>query len=115
MPSPLPAASACPVDLDHLRRMTLGDQALEREVLGMFLKQSGRVLDQLAEMSSEASALAHTLKGSARAIGAFRVADSAAAVEDAVRKGGDLASPLGALADAVAQARGAIEAHLTRS
>jgi HPt (histidine-containing phosphotransfer) domain-containing protein len=114
MPSPLSASTACALDLDHLRRMTLDDQALEREVLGMFLKQAGRLVDAFAETPAEASALAHTLKGSARAIGAFRLADSAAAVEDATRKGSDLAGPLGVLTDALAEARGAIEARLAR-
>jgi HPt (histidine-containing phosphotransfer) domain-containing protein len=114
MPSPLPASAVCPVDLDHLRRVMLGDQALERDVLNIFLKQSGRLLEQLAEMRSDAGALAHTLKGSARAIGAFRLADSAAAMEDAARQGGDLSGLLGTLAAALAEARGAIEAHLAR-
>jgi HPt (histidine-containing phosphotransfer) domain-containing protein len=112
MPSRLPVSTACALDLDHLRRMTLDDQVLEREVLEMFLKQAGRLADALVETPAETSALAHTLKGSARAIGAFRLADSAAAVEDASRKGGDLAGALGVLADALAEARGAIEARL---
>jgi HPt (histidine-containing phosphotransfer) domain-containing protein len=112
MPSPLPASIACVLDLEHLRRMTLDDQALEREVLGMFLKQAGRLVDALAETPAEASALAHTLKGSARAIGALRVAEAAAAVEAAKRNSRDLAGPLGVLADAMAEAQGAIEARL---
>jgi HPt (histidine-containing phosphotransfer) domain-containing protein len=115
MPSPLPASTVCPVDFYHIGRMTFGDPTLEREVLDMFLKQSGRLLDQLAAMPTEAGALAHTLKGSARAIGAFALADSAAAAEDAARKGGDLAGPLRALTGALAEVRGAIEARLARS
>jgi HPt (histidine-containing phosphotransfer) domain-containing protein len=94
--------------------MTLGNEALEREVLQMFLKQAGQVLDALTENASQASALAHTFKGSARAIGAFRVAECAAAVEDAAQQGGDLAAPLDMLADAVAEARGAIEMRLAK-
>jgi HPt (histidine-containing phosphotransfer) domain-containing protein len=112
MPSPLSASTICALDLDHLRRMTLDDHALEREVLGMFLTQAGRLAHALAEMPAETSTLAHTLKGSARAIGAFRVAEAAAAVEDASRNSGDLVSPLGVLADALAEARGAIEVRL---
>ena len=95
--------------------MTLDDQALEREVLGMFLQQAGRLVDALAETPAETSTLAHTLKGSARAIGAFRLAEAAAAVEDARRKSGELASPLGVLADALTEARGAIAARLASS
>jgi HPt (histidine-containing phosphotransfer) domain-containing protein len=92
--------------------MTHDDQALEREVLGMFLQQAGRLVDALAQTPAEAGTLAHTLKGSARAIGAFHVAEAAAAVEDARRENGDLASPLAELAVALTEARGAIEAHL---
>jgi len=36
-------------------------------------------------LPDNAAALAHTLKGSARAIGAFRVAEAAAALEAALR------------------------------
>lgn len=114
MPSPLPASSACALDLAHLTRMTLDDRALEREVLGMFLRQAGRLVDALAETPAEASALAHTLKGSAMAIGAFRLAEAAAAVEDMSRRGGDLAGPLGVLTDALAEARSAIDVRLAR-
>jgi HPt (histidine-containing phosphotransfer) domain-containing protein len=112
MPLPLPVSTACALDLDHLRRMTLDDQALERDVLRMFLTQAGRLVEALAQTPAEASMLAHTLKGSARAIGAFRVAEAAAAVEDARRENGDLANPLAVLAVALTEARGAIEARL---
>jgi HPt (histidine-containing phosphotransfer) domain-containing protein len=112
MPFPLRASTACALDLDHLRRMTLDDQALERDVLRMFLTQAGRLVEALAERPAEAGTLAHTLKGSARAIGALGVAEAAAAVENASRKSGDLAGPLGMLSDALAEARGAIQARL---
>ena len=112
MPSPPTASTACALDLDHLRRMTLDDQALERDVLRMFLTQAGRLVEALAERPAEAGTLAHTLKGSARAIGALGVAEAAAAVENASRKSGDLAGPLGMLSDALAEARGAIQARL---
>ncbi len=103
-----------PIDLAHLRRMTLGDGGLEREVLAMFVKQSDRLLGELAGLPPEASALAHTLKGSARAIGAFRVADQASALDDAIRDGGDTAQALAALDAAVGEARAAIAAALDR-
>ncbi|HEX2366148.1 MAG TPA: Hpt domain-containing protein [Bradyrhizobium sp.] len=117
MPSSLPDSADCPVDFDHLKRMTLGEEALEREVLRMFLKQTGRLLDALACSPAEARTrtLTHTLKGSAKAIGAFRLADRAAALEEMVRNGGDLRAPLAALEAAVAEARGAIDARLGRS
>ena len=103
-----------PLDCDHLRRMTLGDLALEREVLTMFLAQAGRLVDTLATKPADAGALAHTLKGSARAIGAFGVADGAAALEAALQKG-EGTEALAVLRDAVADARAAIEAILKNS
>lgn len=119
MPSGPPAADLAanpgslpgPLDFDHLERMTLGEKALEREVLEMFVAQSARLLDALAARPAETPALAHTLKGSARAIGALKVAGCAATLETA-GQGGDAA--LAALRDAVAEARTAIEARLGR-
>ena len=67
--------------------MALGDVALEREVLTMFLAQAGRLVDSLAARPVDSGALAHTLKGSARAIGAFGVANRAASLEAALQKG----------------------------
>src|SRR6185369_16342060 len=84
MPIPLPAHDAGPIDLDHLRRMTLGDAGLEREVLGMFARQACQLAAAMTTAPPEASAL-HTLKGSARAIGAIRVAEAAAGLEAAIR------------------------------
>jgi HPt (histidine-containing phosphotransfer) domain-containing protein len=95
--------------------MALGDLALEREVLTMFLAQAGRLVDTLATQPADASALAHTLKGSARAIGAFDVADGAAMLEAALQKGEGTDEALSALRDAVAVARAAIEAILKNS
>jgi HPt (histidine-containing phosphotransfer) domain-containing protein len=104
-----------PFDRDHLRRMTLGDLALEREVLTMFLAQADRLVDTLAAQPADASALVHTLKGSARAIGAFGVADHAAALESMLQNGEGTGEELAALRDAVAEARAAIEAILKNS
>jgi HPt (histidine-containing phosphotransfer) domain-containing protein len=112
MPSPPLVPDDGPIDLAHLRRMTLGDAALEREVLGMFSAQASRLAAALAANPADAGALAHTLKGSARAIGAFAVADAAAHLETLIRSGGDRTEALSELGDAVAQARAAIEAML---
>lgn len=70
--------------------MTMSDTALQREVLDLFVVQSGNIMAELAPLPENSAALAHTLKGSARAIGAFRVADAASLVENAVRAGGDI-------------------------
>lgn len=71
-----------PIDLVHLARTTLGDRSLEREVLQLFDRQSTLLI---ARMRSAAPGgvvtLAHTLKGSARGIGAWRVARAAEALE----------------------------------
>jgi HPt (histidine-containing phosphotransfer) domain-containing protein len=112
MPSPPLAPDDGPIDIAHLRRMTLGDAALEREVLTMFSAQASSLAKAVAAMPADAPALAHTLKGSARAVGAFVVADAAAHIETLIRSGSNPAEALGELDDAVAQARAAIEALL---
>lgn len=95
--------------------MTLGDAGLEREVLAMFSAQTVSLIGTLAALPPEAGALAHTLKGSARAIGAFAVADAALRLEVAMQKGDDPAEALAGLMDAVTEARAAIDAILRRS
>src|SRR5215218_2816139 len=82
-----------PIDLVHLARTTLGDRGLEREVLQLFDRQSALLV---ARMRSAAPAgivtLAHTLKGSARGIGAWRLARAAEALELAGLAGPDAAA-----------------------
>lgn len=107
MPSP-PLVPDEAIDLAHLEQMTLGEPALEDEVLSLFAVQSGDLMRRLHALPSDAAALAHTLKGSARAIGAFRVADAALDVEAALRGQGIIAESLAALGDAVEEARAAI-------
>ena len=88
-----------PVDLVHLSRVTFGDRALEREVLGLFLRQSVIQLDRLkcARTVEGFGSAAHLLKGSAQGIGAARVAVLASEAEsmaerhatvEAFRRGG---------------------------
>ncbi len=103
-----------PLDLDHLGRMTLGDTALEREVLAMFSEQSQRLISTIAALPADAGPLAHTLKGSARGIGAFAVADAAARLEVAVRTGEDRPQAFAELKSAVADACRAIEEILAQ-
>jgi HPt (histidine-containing phosphotransfer) domain-containing protein len=114
MPSPPLAPDDGPIDLAHLARMTLGDAALERQVLGMFASQSTNLIQKLTLLPAEAGALAHTLKGSARAIGAFRVAACAEALEAAISKGGNCAKCQVELKASVADARAAIDTLLQR-
>jgi HPt (histidine-containing phosphotransfer) domain-containing protein len=115
MPSPPLAPDDGPIDFAHLNRMTLGDGGLEREVLAMFSAQAARLVGQIAALAGNAGGLAHTLKGSARAIGAFAVADAAGSLEEALARGADTAEPLTELGKAVALARTAIEDILRRA
>src|SRR5207253_10745231 len=87
MASPPLAPGDGPIDLAHLKRMTSGDIRLTREVLAMFKGQTARLIEALDSEPAGGAALAHTLKGSARAIGAFGVADAAEAVEAALQAG----------------------------
>jgi HPt (histidine-containing phosphotransfer) domain-containing protein len=114
MPSPPLVPDDGPIDFEHLQRMTLGDAGLEQEVLAMFLSQSARLVATLAAMPSDAAALAHTLKGSARAIGAFAVAEAASRLEAVIGSGSDARASLAELGDAVSLTRAAIEPLLRR-
>jgi HPt (histidine-containing phosphotransfer) domain-containing protein len=76
-------ASSRPVDLVHLSRYTLGERELEREVLELFCSQSLIYVERLREARSDKDwkDAAHSLKGSASAIGAWRAAAAAARAE----------------------------------
>ena len=76
------AARARPVDLAHLGRQTLGDRTLEQEVLKLFIQQALATRDEIANADvRERLRLAHTLKGSARGVGAFAVAECVSEIE----------------------------------
>ncbi len=68
-----------PLDLVHLTRQTLGDTNLEREVLSLFASQSRLYVDRMqnAKTGEERRMAAHTILGSARSVGAWRVAAAA--------------------------------------
>jgi HPt (histidine-containing phosphotransfer) domain-containing protein len=115
MPSPPLVPADGPIDIEHLKRVTLGNASLEREVLAMFSAQAASLFGTLSTHPPDAGALAHTLKGSARAIGAFAVADAARDLEAALQGGSDPSKALGELDGAIARARTAIDAILRRS
>src|SRR3569832_941959 len=115
MPSPPLAPDDGPIDIAHLRRMTLGDAALEREVLTMFSAQATRLVKALAALPPDASALAHTLKGSARAVGAFALGDAAAQLETQIRSGFSTADALNELDAAATDAQSAIAEGLRQA
>lgn len=75
--------SAKPIDLAHLGRQTMGDEALEAEILSMFAVQSEIYLKMILKSCDSPTRIraAHSLKGAARSIGAFDLADLAADAE----------------------------------
>ncbi len=72
-----------PIDWAHLSRFTMNDRALEQEVLGLFAMEAPRYLARMQTASSRKDWIeaAHTLKGSARAVGAWAIAECAQAAE----------------------------------
>lgn len=95
-----------PIDLVHLARTTLGDRSLEREVLQLFDRQSTLLIARMRTAAPGGVAtLAHTLKGSARGIGAWRVARAAEALELAgARNSGEVGTALDRLSAAAEEA-----------
>lgn len=78
-----PAGSTEPIDRAYLARFTLGNAALEREVLELFAAQVPLYVLQLrAAVTHKAwKDAAHTIKGSALAVGAHRLASLAQVAE----------------------------------
>ncbi len=94
-----------PVDRAHLFRMTLGDHGLEGEVLRLFDRQTQMLLARMATAQPSCiKALAHTLAGSARGVGAWRVSQAAQDVERAVSDGMDVRPAIAALKSATDEA-----------
>jgi HPt (histidine-containing phosphotransfer) domain-containing protein len=103
------------IDDDHLRRMTLGDRRLEREVLQIFVRQTLLMLERIAGGEPvPAAAAAHTLMGSARGIGAWRLARAAERLERASEQGSEekLSEAMAELKAASLEASAAIGARL---
>lgn len=93
------------VDRDHLGRMTLGDRSLEHEVLRLFERQADMLIGRMAQATpANTKTLAHTLDGSARGIGAWRVSQAAKEVERAVAGNGDVRGAIAALKASVDEA-----------
>jgi HPt (histidine-containing phosphotransfer) domain-containing protein len=101
---PLAPADAA-IDRAHLARMTHGERDLEREVLQLFAAQIDTLVGRMRTAApASAAALAHTLAGSARSIGAWKVA-AAAAVVEAAAASGDMPLSLGRLGAAAREAQ----------
>ena len=74
------------VDLAHLARYTGGDATLNAEILRLFDMQTSEMVSQLRTILERGDArswkqVTHTLKGAARGVGAFSLADAAALAE----------------------------------
>jgi HPt (histidine-containing phosphotransfer) domain-containing protein len=82
-----------PLDLVHLARQCLGDHELEAELLQLFRQQAPIFTARLSGLPAiplDAKAkIAHTLRGSALAVGAGRVADAASRIEGLTSAAGD--------------------------
>jgi HPt (histidine-containing phosphotransfer) domain-containing protein len=94
------------LDLEHLSAQAAGDKMLMQQVLGLFLEHAETVLEALAA-AREPKAWhdhAHSLKGSAKGVGCWAVADAAFAAEQSPL---DLAT-IPPLRAAFAEARAAI-------
>ncbi len=72
-----------PLDLVHLSRYTLGNRSLETELLGLFRSQAGVYVARLQDAATdkEWKDAAHSLKGSARGLGAWTLGDIAEEAE----------------------------------
>jgi HPt (histidine-containing phosphotransfer) domain-containing protein len=116
---PLAPVTARAIDRAHLSRMTHGERDLEREVLQLYATQADLLLDRMLRLEGDrargaaVAALAHTLNGSSRGIGAWQVAEAAEAIEADAAQGRDMAAALERLASAVRAVQAEI-AELTR-
>jgi HPt (histidine-containing phosphotransfer) domain-containing protein len=105
--------TSCVIDEDHLGRMTLGDRSLEREILEIFGRQTALMLTRIEGAEpARAAAAAHTLKGSACGIGAWRVVQAAERLEQAAAGLGDFSEAVAELEAASTEVRAAIAARL---
>jgi HPt (histidine-containing phosphotransfer) domain-containing protein len=70
------------IDMEHLARYTGGDARLDAEILHLFDAQAIGLVDRLREILATGDAkswkeVTHTIKGAARGVGAFALADAA--------------------------------------
>ncbi len=94
------------MDFDYLESYAARDRGVIAEVLGLFQSQASLWSTELANPGQDLRDLAHTIKGSARGIGATALGD----VADRVEQGEVALVP--ALKGALAQVLAAIEAYL---
>ena len=100
-------------DLEHFGHMTGGDRALQSEVVGMFRAQVSDWASVLAPETEPRACRAalHTLKGSARGIGLWGLAEACETAEGAFGTlDGDVAAALGDVHAALTDALAALDA-----
>jgi HPt (histidine-containing phosphotransfer) domain-containing protein len=109
------------LDQDHFRHMTAGDRALELEILELFRAQSElwlRLLIPDAPRDTWRDA-AHTLKGSARGLGLWGLAEACETAEamakSGVREGPVVAAQLARVRAALTEALDCIEELLAEA
>jgi HPt (histidine-containing phosphotransfer) domain-containing protein len=106
-------AAPAPLDPIHLAAQTGGDLLLQRDLLNLFVAQSAELMAAMRIANPRAAGdLAHKLSGSARAIGAFELAEAAAKLEGKL-DGKEAQTALESVAAALGRALGAIEAYLS--
>ncbi len=83
-----------PIDLVYLARQTLGDPALEAEILVLFAKMAKSYVDRVTDSldGTEIAHGLHALKGAAAGIGAAAIAMEAAAAEAELQETGRLSA-----------------------
>jgi hypothetical protein len=99
------------IDLSHLARITFGERRLQAEVLALFDRQADMLLARMQQVSPKAAAAyAHTIRGSARGVGAWKVAAAAEGLEVAARDADSarFAGALRRLTAVIGEARAAI-------
>ncbi|MDE2266391.1 MAG: Hpt domain-containing protein [Alphaproteobacteria bacterium] len=109
----------CAVDLAHLARYTGGDDAINAEVLRLFDTQTSEIVDRLQAILDARDAKSwreatHTLKGAARGVGAFMLADAAAFAEpiDPVKDRGNASIAINALKMTASSVQSFIKSYL---
>ncbi|MEL6297423.1 MAG: Hpt domain-containing protein [Pseudomonadota bacterium] len=99
------------IDRTHLARYTLGNPELEAEILDLFSGQVATLLKAVlsAESQAEWRFATHSIKGSARAVGAWDLAETAERLEQLTPKSNAANAEIEHLIEAVAEAVEAAE------
>jgi HPt (histidine-containing phosphotransfer) domain-containing protein len=104
------------IDFTHLDKYTSGDTNLQREVLRMFVQQSDLYLRALKDSDEHEGwfAAAHSLKGSSRGVGAWKVARLSEKAEELTADSSmeDHMSVFSEIETAIDEVVGCVDTHL---